>query len=338
MQNLWRIVGWRIVQGAFVLVVISWLTFWLLAAAGGDAVSAMGADAKLSAATIENLRHVYALDQPPGARYARWLGGVVTGDLGFSFYYQAPVSLIILPRLARTLVLAACAFLIAWTTAITLGVLPRLFALSKSQLIFRRGFDAMMSVFIVLAASTPRLVLALVVLALMARRSAMFETADGTEAIASRLVPAAFVLALPLVALFLAQTRDGLESVLAEDYVRVARAKGLRERAVILRHVLRPMLNPLLTIGGTSLGALMSGSVIVESIFGWSGLGQLVIIAVRSRDVALLMGIVLISATCVLIGNLCADVLVRFNDPRLRHKLNATSALRPRTMKTGNDG
>jgi len=316
MQNLWRIVGWRIVQGAFVLVVISWLTFWLLAAAGGDAVSAMGVDAKLSAATIENLRGVYALDQPSGVRYVRWLGGVVTGDLGFSFYYQAPVSLIILPRLARTLVLAACAFLLAWMMAIMLGVLPRLFALSKSQLIFRRGFDAVINVFIVLAASTPRIVLALVVLAIMARGgSAMFETG---ETIASRLVPAAFVLALPLIALFLAQTRDGLESILAEDYVRVARAKGLRERAVILRHVLRPMLNPLLTIGGTSLGALMSGSVIVESIFGWNGLGQLIIIAVRSRDVALLMGIVLISATCVLIGNLCADVMVRFNDPRLR--------------------
>lgn len=322
MKNLARIIVWRIVQAAFVLVVISWLTFWLLSAAGGDAVSVMNADAKLSQTTIENLRGVYALDQPLGVRYMRWLRNVMTGDFGISFYYQAPVSLIILPRLARTALLAACAFLIAWTLGIALGILPRIISTnhkSKYQIIFRRITDTAINIFIVLAAATPRLVLALVVIAFVSGGKQDSETMEAGEPILARLIPAALVLALPLVAVFLAQTRDGLIDVLAEDYVRVARAKGLRESVVIMRHALRPMLNPLLTVGGTSLGTLMSGSVIVENVFGWNGLGNLIVTAVRSRDVALLMGIVLISASCVLIGNLCADVLVRFNDPRVRH-------------------
>lgn len=345
MQNLARIIVWRIAQAALVVVVISWLTFWLLATAGSDAVSVMNADAKLSQTTIENLRGVYALDQPLGVRYTRWLRNVMTGDFGFSFYYQAPVTLIILPRLARTFLLAACAFLIAWTLGIALGILPRLIASTNHQsfnrssyrVIFGRITDTLTNIFIVLATATPRLVLALVILAFVSGGTTALETIDTTDAgepILARLIPAAFVLALPLIAVLLAQTRDGLRDVLAEDYVRVARAKGLRESVVLLRHALRPMLNPLLTLGGTSVGALMSGSVIVESVFGWNGLGELVIIAVRSRDVALLMGIVLISATCVLIGNLCAGILMRFNDPRVRQADAASFKFKTKHKRT----
>jgi peptide/nickel transport system permease protein len=128
----------------------------------------------------------------------------------------------------------------------------------------------------------------------------------------------ALVLSMPLIALFLAQVRDGLGLALHEEFVRVARAKGLSERVVILRHALRAALNPLITIFGYCLGGLVGGSVIVETVLGWPGLGQLSVMAVRSRDVPLLMGVVLVTATAVIVGNLIADILLCLNDPRLR--------------------
>ena len=164
--------------------------------------------------------------------------------------------------------------------------------------------------------------LALAALALAARTN-LFTVGATTQGFAAAFNPLrvfvpALVFATPLVALFLAQTREGLGAALAEEFVQVARAKGLSERAVILRHALRAALNPLITIFGYSLGSVVGGSIIVETILGWPGLGQLSVTAVVSRDVPLLMGIVLVTATAVLVGNLLADILLRLNDPRLR--------------------
>jgi peptide/nickel transport system permease protein len=133
------------------------------------------------------------------------------------------------------------------------------------------------------------------------------------------------VLAVPLVALFLAQTRESLRAALAEDFVRVARAKGLPERTVIFRHAMRAALNPLITIFGYSLGSVIGGSVVAEYVLGWQGIGSLSVIAVLNRDVPLLMGVVVTTATAVLLGNLVADLLLRLNDPRLRLEENGRS-------------
>lgn len=175
---------------------------------------------------------------------------------------------------------------------------------------------------ILLTASTPRLVLALLTLAILARTS-LFRfggaTAQGVVNVGFlSILPPALVLCAPLVALFLAQTRDNLRAAFKEEFVQVARSKGLRENVVARRHALRAALNPLITIFGYSLGGLVSGSVIVETVLGWPGLGELSVTAVRQRDVPLLLGVVLITATAVLVGNLVADVLLRLNDPRLR--------------------
>jgi peptide/nickel transport system permease protein len=301
----------KLLQGIVVLLIVSALTFALLAAAGGDALTALGSDPLVSEATVQSLRRVYGLDQPLAVRYARWLGDIARGRMGQSIFFHAPVWTIIRPRLAATLALGLTALLIAWTTAIILG----------GWAARRAGgwADRLCEVVILVASSTPRIVLALVALAVTARTSLL---AAGTDASGSwslvRILFPALVLAVPLVAIFLAQTRDNLRATLGEDFVQVARAKGLSERAVILRHALRPSLNPLITIFGYSLGGLVSGSVIVETVLDWPGLGQLSVIAVRSRDVPLLMGVVLMTATAVLIGNAVADILLRLNDPRLR--------------------
>jgi peptide/nickel transport system permease protein len=212
----------------------------------------------------------------------------------------------------RTLALAAAALLLALSFSLTLGAL----AARRPGSLWDRASELV----ILLTASTPRIVLALIALAIVARTS--WFPVGGAETLADfrplRILPPAIVLALPLVALFLAQAREGLTHALAQDFVQVARAKGLPERAVIMRHALRDALNPLITLLGYASGSVVSGSVIVETVLGWSGLGALSVNAVRHRDVPLLMGVVIVTATAVLLGNLVADILLHLNDPRLR--------------------
>jgi peptide/nickel transport system permease protein len=321
-----KLVFSRLLQGVLVLFVVSVLTFALLAAAGGDALTTLRNDPLVSDKSLEEQRRVYGLDQSLAVRYTRWLGGIARGELGESFSFRAPVWTILWPRLLNTLSLAAVALLLAWAIALPLGSLAA-----------RRPhswIDKLCAVVVLLASSTPRIVLALVALAFAARTS-LFSVGGGTGgttgSLLNILLPA-FVLSVPLIALFLAQVREGLSSALREEFVQVARAKGLSERVVTLRHALRAALNPLITIFGYSIGGLVSGSVIVETVLGWPGLGLLSVLAVRSRDVPLLMGIVLVTSLAVLIGNLVADILLRFNDPRLRE--DETRAATPSKTQT----
>lgn len=308
-----KLITSRVLQGVVVLLIVSALTFGLLAAAGGDALSALSSEPHVSQDAVRELRRVYGLDQPLPLRYARWLGEFARGRMGYSFNFRAPVSTVILPRLLRTLLVAAVALLLAWAVALAFGV--------QAARRPRGAWDRASGALILVAASTPRIVLALVALALAARTN-LFPIGGTGEASSpfsfARVLPPAIVLAAPLVALFLAQTREALRAALAEDFVTVARAKGLSERAVVLRHAMRAALNPLITIFGYSLGSLVGGSVVVETVLGWQGLGALSVAAVKDRDAPLLMGVVMVTATAVLIGNLCADILLRLNDPRLR--------------------
>jgi peptide/nickel transport system permease protein len=302
----------RLLQGVIVLFVVSVLTFAMLAAAGGDALTMLRTDPSVSEETIERERRIYGLDQPLAIRYVRWLTGAARGELGWSLSFDAPVRQILWPRLLNTLSLAVTAMLLAWTIALALGSLA---ARRPSSWI-----DKLCGALILLASSTPRIVLALVALAIAARTSLFSIGAEASYtggSLLNLLLPA-FVLSVPAIALFLAQVRDGLALALREEFVQVARSKGLSERIVTLRHALRAALNPLITIFGYSLGGLVSGSVIVERVFNRKGLGDLSVDALRSRDVALLMAVVLITSLAVLAGNLLADILLRLNDPRLR--------------------
>jgi peptide/nickel transport system permease protein len=318
----------RALQGVLVLVVVSALTFALLAAAGGDALGELASEGGASEAALAELRRVYGLDQTFATRYFYWLVNLARGRMGESFYYHAPVATIIAPRLWRTLALAAVALCLALSFSLALGAL----AARRPGSLWDRASELV----ILLTASTPRIVLALVTLAVVARTSWFPVGGAGAETLADfrplRILPPAIVLALPLVALFLAQAREGLAQALAQDFVQVARAKGLPERVVIMRHALRDALNPLITLFGYASGSVVSGSVIVETVLGWSGLGALSVNAVRHRDVPLLMGIVMVTATAVLAGNLFADILLRLNDPRLRPR--RAPAQTPRKSRT----
>ncbi|MBS1787362.1 MAG: ABC transporter permease [Acidobacteria bacterium] len=312
-----KLIFHRFFQGVFILLIISMLVFALLASTGGDAVSALQTNSQTSEETLATLRHIYGLDRSLPVRYASWLSALFRGNLGQSLYFQTSVGNILLSRLSRTAELAVCALFIALLFAFTLGLAAA----------HRVGSwaDRICNAIILFAASTPRLVLAILGLSITARTT-LFKLAVATNSTIDssygtwllRLLPPALILAVPLIAVLLAQTRTAVAATLETEFVRTARAKGLSERIILQRHALRPALNPLITTVGYSIGGLMSGSVIVEQVMNWPGLGQLSVIAVQSRDVALLMGIVLVTSAAVLIGNLAADILLRLNDPRLR--------------------
>lgn len=312
-----KLIFYRFAHVALILVLISFLVFVLLASSGGDAISALQTNPQTSEHTLESLRRLYGLDRPLPVRYAIWLGELADGNWGHSIYFQVPVWDIIEPRLWNTIALATVAMSIAVAVAFTLGLAA---ARRTGSLA-----DRFCNLSILLASSAPRLVLAILALSLLARTSLIGGTipsdsqpSSGAGTWILRLLSPACILSVPLIALLLAQIRAAVSATLNEDYVQVARAKGVPERLILVRHALRPALNPLITTFGSSLGGLMSGSVVVEQVLNWPGLGQLSVIAVQSRDVALLMGIVLITSAAVLFGNLLADVLLRWNDPRLR--------------------
>lgn len=306
-----KLIAYKLAQSLVSLLIVTALTFTLLAAAGGDALSALGNDPLISERTLERMRKTYELDRPLAARYVGWLTNALGGDLGESFYYRSPVLDLIVSRAINTALLALLALVIAWSVALTLGTM----AAARAGSWIDRLSDAV----ILITASTPRLVVALVSLAFLARYSLLSTVSQPSAArSASQFLVAAFAISFPLIALFLAQVRAGVGAALKEDFVTLARAKGLRERDILLRHALRAALSPLITILGYSLGGVMSGSIIVEAVLGLQGLGSLSVNAVRSRDVPLLLGVVIITSLAVFVGNLIADALRYLNDPRMR--------------------
>lgn len=308
-----KLILFRLLQSVLVLLIISFLIFALLTRAGGDAVS-MFDNPRASEETNESIRRIYGLDRPLMERYRNWVAGAARGNLGDSLILHTPVlSLIWLPLL-RTGVLAAGALLIAWLISLTLGIAA---ARRAGSLI-----DRLCSVVILITASTPRVVLAILALALISSTPLLNvagpTTSSATEVWSFRVIPPAIILSFPLVALFLAQTRVAIREALDEDFVRAARARGAPEWKVLLRHALRPALGPLIAIFGFSLGSAMSGSVVVETVMGWPGLGHLTISAVETRDIPLLLGATMVAVAAVMAGNLAADILQRLNNPRLR--------------------
>jgi ABC-type dipeptide/oligopeptide/nickel transport system permease component len=294
----------KCLQGLMMILIVSALTFALLGFAGGDALTQLRDNPQISGETIERLRSVYGLDQPLPIRYFRWLSGAVTGDLGESTYFRVPVSGLVWARSLNTFLLGTAAFAIALTLAVPLSLIGVRY---KSTTI-----AAFIDLLILVTASTPRIVLALVALAISVRVTA------SARSSALLFWLAALALSAPLISVFLAQLHGELQRTMREDFIKLARAKGLSESAVILRHAVRPALNPVLTIVGLSLGAVLGGSVIVESVLGRQGLGTLMVSAVRARDLPLVMGVVLFTSTAVWLGNALGELLQAVNDKRIR--------------------
>ena len=298
----------KLIQGVLMVVVVSLITFTLLSSAGGDAFTILRDNPQISEATIADLQRVYGLDRPFIERYALWLGGAATGDLGESFAFRTPVSTIVWSRFINTLILGILGLAVAIIVSLLLAILSTLY---KSRLL-----SGLIEVLILLTASTPRIVLALLALIVSLRLSLPTASTGGTSGF--QLIAGSLILAIPLISLFLAQLRSALSETMDEDFIRLARAKGLSEWTIVTRHALRAAINPFLTLAGLSLGGLLGGSVIVETVLGWPGIGALTVSAVRGRDVPLVMGVVLVSSVAVWVGNTLAEFLQLANDKRLR--------------------
>jgi len=296
----------KCLQGLMMILIVSAVTFALLGFAGGDALTQLRDNPQISQSTIERLRSVYGLDQPLPVRYFRWLSGAVTGDLGESTYFRAPVSGLLWARSVSTFLLGTAAFAIALTFSVPLSLIGARYNSKTSA--------AFINFLILVTASTPRIVLALVGLAISVRLTA---SAMSSSSVVLFWL-AALSLSAPLISALLAQFHGELQQTMREDFIKLARAKGLSEGTVILRHAIRPALNPVLTIAGLSFGAVLGGSVIVESVLGRQGLGTLMVTAVRGRDLPLVMGIVLFTSTAVWLGNALAELLQAINDKRIR--------------------
>jgi len=301
-----KLIARKLIQGVMMIFIVSAVTFALLSFAGGDALTSLRDNPQISDETIENLRRVYGLDQPVTVRYGNWLKDAVVGEMGESMYFRVPVSSIVASRFMSTFFLGIAALGIAVLISSVLSI-----AAARYR---TRALSRVIEFIVFLTASTPRIVLALFSLAIVAQITA----ANVDAASAAGFWLAALALAAPLISIFLAQFHDALSSTMNEDFIQLARAKGLSETAIVVRHAIRAALNPVLTVFGLSLGGILGGSVIVESVLGRQGLGTLMVSAVRGRDLPLVMGIVLVTSAAVWIGNTLAEILQAVNDKRVR--------------------
>jgi peptide/nickel transport system permease protein len=298
------------------LFFVSVLIFGLQQLLPGDpAIALAGEDRDPN--VVAFLRAKFHLDEPLPVRYGYWLSGVVQGDLGDSVRIQKPVTELILEKLPVTLQLATMAMLVALVIGITAGVIS---AVKKDT-----WWDYGANVFALWGLSTPNFWLGILFILLFAVQLGWlpasgyvspFEDLKGN--LASMIMPA-FVLGNAFAAVLMRHTRSAMLQVLSSDYVRTARAKGLEERVVVLKHALRNALIPVITLGALGLGELLGGAVLTEQVFSIPGFGKLIVDAVFNRDYSVVQGVVLCTATAYLALNLLADLAYYLVNPRMRH-------------------
>jgi peptide/nickel transport system permease protein len=265
---------------------------------------------------VAYLRQRMHLDEPLPVQYVYWLGGVLRGDLGESLRIQKPVTELILEKLPVTVQLASMAIVIALVIGITAGVIS---AVKKDS-----AWDYAANVFALWGLSTPNFWLGILLILLFAVQlgwlpaSGYVSPFDDLRANLAAMIMPAFVLGNAFAAVLMRHTRSAMLQVLSSDYVRTARAKGLDERVVILKHALRNALTPVITLGALGFGELLGGTVLTESVFSIPGFGKLIVDAVFNRDYAVVQGVVLFTATAYITLNLLADLAYFLVNPRMR--------------------
>ena len=297
------------------LVFVSMLIFGLQQLLPGDpAVVLAGEDRDPT--VVAYLREKMHLDDPLPVRYLYWIKGVLQGDLGESQRMQKPVLELILEKLPVTLELAAIAIVIALTIGIPAGIVSAV----KRNTAWDYGANAVA----LWGLSTPNFWLGIMMILLFSvtlgwlPASGFVSPFEDLKANLAALIMPAFVLGNAIAAVLMRHTRSAMLQVLSSDYVRTARAKGLSERSVILKHALRNALIPVITLGALELGTLLSGAVLTEQVFTIPGFGKLIVDAVFNRDYAVVQGVVLFTATAYIVLNLLADIAYVVVNPQIR--------------------
>lgn len=318
-----RFVQRRLVKALPLLVAVVAFNFCLLKLAPGDAAEVLaGESAAATPEYLAELRARFGLDQPVFVQFWNYAIRLVQLDLGYSFRHNQSVLSLILGRLGATMILMTGALALAVTIGTALGVIA-----SRKVNSIR---DTLISILAMLAFATPVFWLGLMMIVLFSVRLGWLPS-NGMETIAAgytgfgrlldigrhMLMPVA-TLALFYVALYTRVMRASMLEVFNQDYVTTARAKGLSERRIVMRHVVRNALLPVITLFGVQLGTMLGGSVLVETVFSWPGLGRLAFEAVAQRDINLLLGILLLCSFLVIVANILVDLAYARLDPRIR--------------------
>ena len=307
--------GKRLLQLIPTLFFVSVIIFSLQQLLPGDPALIMAGEER-DPDVIEQIRRKYRLDQPIPIQYVYWVKGVLSGDLGESMRIHVPVLDLILEKLPVTIQLASMAIVIALLIGVTAGIIS---AVKKNTV-----WDYAANAFALWGISTPNFWLGIMLILLFAVHLGwlpasgyvgLFE--DPWLSLQTTLLPA-FVLGNSFAAVLMRHTRSAMLQAMTSDYVRTARAKGLAERRVVLKHALRNALTPVVTLGALELGTLLSGAVLTEQIFSIPGFGKLIVDSVFNRDYAVVQGVTLITATTYILLNLLADVAYVLINPRLR--------------------
>ncbi|RWR10311.1 ABC transporter permease [Paenirhodobacter populi] len=297
----------RLIQSALILLGVSFITFLLLYVLPADPVRQIAGRAA-TAQTVENIRQQLGLDQPFLVQYGRYLGNLLHGDLGRSYLQKTDVAELIWSRLPASLLLMAGGIVCELVLGLTLGVIAALWR--------GRALDQGLMVGSFVAVSAPQFVVGLLLLYVFAVRLGWFPIGGyGTFA---HLVLPALTLGILGSGWYSRMMRSSMIEVLRADYIRTARAKGLGRARVILRHALPNAILPIVAMIGIDIGIFMGGIVVVESVFGWPGMGQLAWQAIQRVDIPIIMGVTLVSATAIVLGNLLADLIAPLVDPRIK--------------------
>lgn len=302
-----RLIAFRAVQSLVALLGLMLLIF-LMSTSVGDPVRLM-LPPDATADQIEEVRRLLGLDDPVLTRYGRFLYDILRGDFGFSYRQHQPVLGLIVERLPATLELGLAALAISVTVGIPLGIIAAV----------RRGgaIDAAAMAVALVGQSVPTFWLGLLLIFGVALRIPLLPS-SGRDGLLSLVLPAITVAAFPLCS-FARLTRSVILEQLTEDYVRTARSKGMPNRRVVLYHVMRNSLIPLVSLAGLQSGVILGGAVVTESIFGWPGLGLLLIQAIYGRDFPVIQVTVLMLATGIMIVNFLVDIAYTYLDPRVRY-------------------
>ncbi len=307
--------GRRLLQLIPTLFFVSVIIFGLQQLLPGDPALIMAGEDR-DPEVIAQIRAQYRLDQPIPVQYVYWMKGVLSGDLGESMRIKKPVLDLVLEKLPVTAQLAGMAILIALVIGVGAGIVS---AVYKDT-----WLDYGANIFALWGISTPNFWLGILLIFLFSVQLGWLPASgyvrpseDLRASLASTIMPA-FVLGNAIAAVLMRHTRGAMLQVLSSDYVRTARAKGLLERSVVLKHAMRNALTPVITLGALELGTLLSGAVLTEQIFTIPGFGKLIVDAVFNRDYAVVQGVVLVTATAYITLNLLADIAYMLANPRLR--------------------
>ncbi len=315
-----RYVTRRLIQAVPLLLGISVVAFAVLRAAPGGPLSAYEADPSTTEADLERLRHAFGLDQPLPVQYVTWLGKFLTGDWGYSYVQHQPVLSLIGERLPNTLYLMVTVFLTVAILAIPIGTLTAVKQYS--------WFDHITTGTTFAFLSTPTFWLGLLLiitfgldlrwLPLGGMQTPGMDHPDPIDRLRHLILPVATI-ALVQLGAHTRYLRASMLETIAQDYMRTARAKGLAERVVVLRHALKNAAIPLVTVLALDLPELFGGAVVTENIFGWPGMGRLFFDSALRFDYPILMGILAVGSSLIVLANLLADVAYGYLDPRIRY-------------------